>query len=287
MSNVTCLHTPKKTLSPVATRSSIFRCISASAAEHHTAVQYSNTEWNTTKASFHQRSIFECSPGFPKDTYQGLQKLLWKPSQKCSSKSYQRIKCHSQYVKINRLFQHSPTKINEGDRWCIEHDLETITVLLAFIFIIQNLTPLNHWPCWRHGFGTACACHCCSNAYGWLSSKQSGVIAITDLLPYKKIKAYLYSAKAHQSSHHRACVAILTMIFLLITYLLDSRELWDGGGLLATLTCSISLAEHGSIIDGLPLETCQCVWRYSQKKRHWQYRRYVGGITSCHCYCHW
>ena len=69
-------------------------------------------------------------------------------------------------------------------------------------------------------------------------------------------------------------MAFITMIFPLITYLLGSKELQLALliGLQATVTGSVSLAEHGSIVSGPPLETCQSVWRYGPKKRHGHYR---------------
>ena len=53
------------------------------------------------------------------------------------------------------------------------------------------------------------------------------------------------------------------------------------GGLQATLACSILSVEHGSIIGGPPLETCQSLWRYGPKKLHEQYRGDTCVVSTC------
>ena len=66
------------------------------------------------------------------------------------------------------------------------------------------------------------------------------------LLHYKKLTAYLQSVMSHPSRHQRACVAFVTMILTLRTYLLGSRELqyFICGSVQATVACSVSLSEH-------------------------------------------
>ena len=52
----------------------------------------------------------------------------------------------------------------------------------------------------------------------------------------------------------------------------------------ATLLIKIKIVFKANLYRvGPPLETFQSVWRYSQTKRHGQYRRYFGGITEHHC----
>ena len=95
---------PAKKQAPLTTRSSSLRCVLA--AEHHTAEQYSKTgktklqkhlmmsnlSWNTHEDFLKIPSLWEADPG-------NQAKMLLK--------GQLRIKCHSQYIKINRLIQHS------------------------------------------------------------------------------------------------------------------------------------------------------------------------------------
>ena len=96
---------PAKKQAPLTTRSSSLRCVSA--AEHHTACRTVFLNWQdkTPKASPNEQSIMEYSPELPQDT---------KSLRSCSGnrakmlpKGELRIKCHSQYIQIVRLIQHS------------------------------------------------------------------------------------------------------------------------------------------------------------------------------------
>ena len=109
-------------------------CIGSRAPHCRTVFQ--NWQDKTPKASLDEQSIMEYLPGLPQDT---------KSLRSCSGdrakmllKGQLRIKCHSQYIQIIRLLQHS--SVNGGDWGCIVCDLETIIVLvlLAFYFISRR-----------------------------------------------------------------------------------------------------------------------------------------------------
>ena len=79
----------------------------------------------------------EYPPGLPQDT---------KSLRSCSGdrtklllKGQLRIKCHSQYIQIVRLLQHSTVKVNGGDWGCIVRDLDTIIVLVLLAFNLKHV----------------------------------------------------------------------------------------------------------------------------------------------------
>ena len=98
----------------------------------------------------------------------------------------------------------------------------------------------------------------------------------------------VFKAIAHQCKHQRTCVAFGTMTFFhgqltdlpLENYsnchTLFVRMWWIVG--ISGLQCFTS--GTWIITCGPPLETFQSVWRYSLTKRHWQYRKYICGITE-------
>ena len=95
--------TPVRKQALLTTRSSSLRWVSS--AEHHTAEQYPQTGRTKLRKHLPKRSIMEYSKGFPRET-KSMQKLLWKPSEDVSQRSSWN-QCHSQYIKIIRLLQHS------------------------------------------------------------------------------------------------------------------------------------------------------------------------------------
>ena len=103
MSNVTPKHTPSQKPAPQTARSSSLRYVSA--AEHQTAEKYSKT--GRTKPRKHLPASdlsWKTHQDFLK--IQVFEKLLWKPSEDTSQRSFG-MKCHSQYDKVIRLLQYS------------------------------------------------------------------------------------------------------------------------------------------------------------------------------------
>lgn len=71
-------------------------------------------------------------------------------------------------------------------------------------------------------------------------------------------------------------VALVTMIFLLIIFLLGTTELLYvvDGDLLASVACNVSLSEYGSIIGGSPLEYngAPLLLKWTEPRIHFNYR---------------
>ena len=79
------------------------------------------------------------------------------------------------------------------------------------------------------------------------------------------------------------CVAFVTIIFPLITFLLGTRELQYVicGGLKGTVACSVLLAVQRNIIGGPPLGTSQSVWRYGPKKSYIDSTVVTSVVSTC------
>ena len=140
MRKVTLNIHPIKELAPLTAMSSSLKCVSA--AEDHTAEQYSKTG-RTKPRNYLPRCNLSWNiylPGLPQDT---------KPFRSCSGnrvkmlfKSHLRIKCHSKYIKVIRLLQHSFANSLWGNWRCIVRCQETSIVLflLTLYFVPKGHT---------------------------------------------------------------------------------------------------------------------------------------------------
>ena len=67
------------------------------------------------------------------------------------------IKCHSQYIKVTRLLQHSSANRYWGDWGCIVNDLKTIIVLVLHAFNFDGV-GLAGFKSIHNGFFTGLSC---------------------------------------------------------------------------------------------------------------------------------
>ena len=165
---------PLRKRAPLTTRSSSLRCVSA--AEHHTAEQYSKTV--TTKPRKHlPRSdlSWNTRQDFLKTPMRYVAAL--EIERRCFSKVIMESNVTPNISRSSDFFSTVPPSVNMGDWGCIVLDLETIVlVLLAFNLIPQRS---HHSLTLSRSRIRQGLCYCISNARKWHKSHQSGVIDIT------------------------------------------------------------------------------------------------------------
>ena len=166
---------------PLTSRSRSLRCVSA--AEHHTAEQYSKTGRTKPRKQLQRSDPSWNTSHYPEDT-----KSLRSSSgsrAKMLLKGHLGIKCESQYHKVVWFLQYSSPLVNGGDWGGIMRNRKTIVVLVLLVF---NFIPdMSH-----HSLTLPRSrikdSYCNSDAWGWHNSQQSGVISITDQLIFQNRK---------------------------------------------------------------------------------------------------
>ena len=175
---------PVRNRTPLTTRSSSLRC--ASAAEHHTAEQYSKTgrakhrkhlprsdlSWNTRQDFLTLPSLWEAA---------------LETERRCFSKIILESNVTHNITRPSDSFSTVPPIVNGGDWRCIVRDLKTIIVFFGLTriqFHSLKVTPLTN-PAKVTDQGL---CYCNSNAWGWHNSHQSRVISITVQLIFQNGK---------------------------------------------------------------------------------------------------
>ena len=111
-------HPQVKKCSSLTARWISLRCVSA--AEHHTAEQYSKTGRTKLPSKHLPRSIMEFSPWLPKV----FEKLLWQPSEDASQMSSWNTTSHN-ISRSSDSFSTVPPIVNGGDCGCVVRVLET------------------------------------------------------------------------------------------------------------------------------------------------------------------
>ena len=171
---------------PLTKRSSSLRCVSAT--EHHTAEQCYKT--GKTKPWKHlPRSDLSWN------TRQDFLKIpsLWEAALETERRFVSKVILESNdspnISRSSDSFKTVRAIVNGGDWGCILRDLMTIIflVLLSFNFIVKKVTPLTN-PAMVTYQGL---CYCNSDAWGWHTSHQSGIIGIADQFILQNVKRLL------------------------------------------------------------------------------------------------
>ena len=115
-------------------------CVSA--AEHHTAEQYSKTAGQKSE-SISQEAIYHGTLARTSSRYQVFEQLLWKPSEDASQRSSESNLTPNK-TRSSDSFSTVPPIVNGGDRGCIVRDLETIIVLVyEYVIELYNLYEIH------------------------------------------------------------------------------------------------------------------------------------------------
>ena len=129
----TLKHTPSSKLAPLTTRSSSLRCVSA--AEYHTAEQYSKT--GRTKHRKHlPGSNLSCNTCQDFLKIPSLREAPLETERRCYLKVILESNVTRKITRLSDSFSTVPTIVNEGDCVCISHNLETLIVLVLLTFNI-------------------------------------------------------------------------------------------------------------------------------------------------------